>query len=48
MAATTKTISVRNIPDDLWRKLRMAALEKGQSVSKYLVRLIAEDVKGKK
>jgi Holliday junction resolvase len=41
-----RTISVRNIPSDLWLKLKMAAIKENKSVSAYLVGLITKAVNG--
>ena len=41
----TKTISVRNIDDDLWQKFRVVCLLNNESVSDRLNLLIEKDVK---
>jgi plasmid stability protein len=37
-------IQIRNVPDDLHRRLKMRAAEKGMSLSDYLLRLAEREV----
>lgn len=37
----SKTVQIRNVPDDLHRRLRMRAAEEGTSLSDYLLHELA-------
>ncbi|MGH2934714.1 MAG: FitA-like ribbon-helix-helix domain-containing protein [Gaiellaceae bacterium] len=40
----SKMIQIRNVPDDVHRKLKMRAAERGLSLSDYLLRMAEHDV----
>lgn len=42
---TTKTVTIKNMPDEVWQRAKIAAAVKHMTVHDYMIELITENTK---